>query len=177
MEPDTSRLAAPPTDFKRMLSWQLSSAASVPLKKKKKKKKQTQDGHESLTYTDDSDIGSEFDDLITSDPEDNSEYGYAYVVVNSDGEEEVYFSAPESPLWADNDEGISPPTSPRVQTHTSHDHSDLGSTAGRKKSKSKKKKKKIRYNKFTKAVGLVWSYDDFIAFWSHPQSNGFVWKI
>ena len=76
---------------------------------------------------------------------DNSEYRYTYVVVNSDGEEEVYFSAPESPLCSDSEEGIPPSTSPMAQTHGSGDHADHGVAAGRKKAKSKKQKKKIRY--------------------------------
>ena len=67
-------------EFKRMLSWQLSTPREEPPKKSKKKSKQ-EESKEVDSNTEDEDV--------------------EYVVVNSGGEEEKYYSAPESPLSSD----------------------------------------------------------------------------
>lgn len=137
MEPEATSLFAPPTDFKRMLSWQLSSATEVATKKRRKKKKrmhsEPQGVSNSPTCSDDSDFESQFD---TSASNDSAKFVYTYVVVNSDGEEEVFFSAPESPISSEGEEGI-PPTTSAVAHQAC-------TSSGRKKSKSKKQKKKTR---------------------------------
>ena len=92
-------LLAPPTEFKRMLSWQLSQVQSGPVfsRSKKSTKKRKQSAAQSEELDSDDDITA-YDDVT---------YGsYAYIVVNSDGEEEVYYSAPESPLRSDDDEVV-----------------------------------------------------------------------
>ena len=79
-----------PTEFKRMLSWQLSQARDAPVtrsKKKARKKPKPSTGEE-----------EEEGSPLPSDDDD-----FMYIVVNSEGEEEVYFSAPESPLSSDSE--------------------------------------------------------------------------
>ena len=86
----------PPTEFKRMLSWQLSQVQSSPVfsRSKKRDKKRKQSAAEPEDCDSDDDIGA-YDDTYGS---------YAYIVVNSDGEEEVYYSAPESPLGSEGED-------------------------------------------------------------------------
>ena len=88
-----------------MLSWQLSQVQSSPVysrsKKSAKKRKQSaaqSDDYEASLELDSDDDISAYDDVT---------YGsYAYIVVNSDGEEEVYYSAPESPLSSEDEDEI-----------------------------------------------------------------------
>ncbi len=104
-------------EFKRMLSWQLSTPSAVTVKKGNKKATVSSVHHNS-------DSEGEFD----------------YVVItNSDGEEDVYFSAPESPVSSDSD--FSPHLTAKAHTYT---HTVSKNTPTKKSAKSKKKKKKVR---------------------------------
>ena len=125
MAEDTLSELAPPVEFRRMLSWQLSTPSTVPVKKKRKKKARG----ETTALVDCGDSDSE-------EPGDE-EYNYTVVVVNSDGEEEVYYSAPESPVFSDDDNPTDAPLKIIEATPTEQ--------RSRKKSKSKKQKKKVRY--------------------------------
>lgn len=79
-------------EFKRMLSWELSTPREEPPKKPKKTKRKRQEPKES-------DSNSEEDDI-------------EYVTINSGGEEEKYYPAPESPLNSDEDVATSVPDAP-----------------------------------------------------------------
>lgn len=107
-------LSAPPTEFKRMLSWQLSQPRVVPVKRKKQKakraRKQSGEGEEPEVETG-SGRGQDSDEDLEA---------FAYVVVNSEGEEEAYYSAPESPVSSEDettsfvdDSTSTPPSSER----------------------------------------------------------------
>ncbi len=115
-----------PVEFKRMLSWQLSTPSAFPVKKQKKKR---QVG--SLSHCSDSEEGGE------------SDFDYDVVVVNSDGENEVYYSAPESPMSSGSEQG-SLATATEAATSTVEDTPTKQSRSS-SKGKSKKQKKKLRY--------------------------------
>ena len=111
MESEEKLLAAP-IQFKRMLSWQLSTPTAAPIavkKKRKKKKSRDVDNVLSSSPGDDLSLGDdrsdeeEVVDCPTVEDCDDKTAEYAYVYVNSDGEEEVYYSAPESPLTSDDE--------------------------------------------------------------------------
>ncbi len=108
-----------PVEFKRMLSWQLSAPSLFPVKKQKKKRQG------SLPHGSDSEEGGE------------SDFDYGVVVVNSDGENEVYYSAPESPVSSDSEQGSLATEVTTVE--------DTPTKQSRIKGKSKKQKKKLRY--------------------------------
>ena len=94
------RLLAAPIEFKRMLSWQLSSPTDVPSSRKKKRKRKKSQEASKLTDQGADDDGEQCSDKETTDDvsiADNLDE-FAYVYVNSEGEEELYYSAPESPL-------------------------------------------------------------------------------
>ena len=89
----TSDLQLPPTGFQRMLSWQLSQvpdytqSESVMNKKYKRRKKQKED----------TDIEQHVDFSSTEKKQE-------YIVINSDGEEDIYYSAPETPITSEEEE-------------------------------------------------------------------------
>ena len=89
----TSDLQLPPTGFQRMLSWQLSQvpdytqSESVMNKKYKRRKKQKEN----------TDIEQHVDFSSTEKKQE-------YIVINSDGEEDVYYSAPETPITSEEEE-------------------------------------------------------------------------
>lgn len=83
-----------------MLLWQLSTPTNVTGVKKKRRKKRSKQVH----YDKES---AEDEQEIDSDEEQvNVKGAVADIYLNSDGEEEVYYSAPESPL-ASEDSGAS----------------------------------------------------------------------
>ena len=86
----------PPTEYKRMLSWQLSHARDAPVvtsrKRQKKLQKRKAKAGEAASAPD-HDCSSSEGEYAEQDGS-----GYAYLVVNSEGEEEWYYSAPESPV-------------------------------------------------------------------------------
>ena len=89
----------PPPNFQRMLSWQLSqvvdyTADSKKSKKKKKRKKSTNEG--SLSPV--SPLGDRTAPFTLQQPYNS------YTITNSDGEDEVYYSAPESPYISSDSE-------------------------------------------------------------------------
>lgn len=68
---------------------------------------------------------------------------YGYIVVNSEGEEEVYFSAPESPMSSDNDfDDVTTTSSDWSATNV---RSDLPPQERKPGGRSKKSKKKSKY--------------------------------
>ena len=103
-------LAAPPVEFKRMLSWQLSSPTVAPSNAKKRKRKKSKEVRKPTLFGDE-EFGSLGDDetYVSSDEEqvdcsvDERADEYAYIYVNSEGEEEVYYSAHESPLTSEDE--------------------------------------------------------------------------
>ena len=137
-------LLVAPVEFKRMLSWQLSTPTNVPSESRKQRKKRSKEARQ-LT-SDDPHPSLEGEGAVRSDEEqldfpDGDGEGeiteYAYVYINSDGEEEVYYSAPESPLTSEDESSaarsvVVPPT---TQQHTKE----------RCPKKSKRSKKKARY--------------------------------
>ena len=91
-----------PTEYRRMLSWQLSHAQTAPVTtksrktQKKRERRREKDGGDSVASGDAARV-----DSVASSEEDEGVDGageFAYLVVNSEGEEEWYYSAPESPL-------------------------------------------------------------------------------
>ena len=78
-------LRRPPTDFRRMVSWELSEVKERVKKKKKRKKSQVDDGQ--LIDQD------EDQDLIFASSEDDEVYS-----------SDEFYSAPESPLNSDEEE-------------------------------------------------------------------------
>ena len=107
-------LAAPPrpTEYRRMLSWQLSQLQSAPVtnargreREKRKRRKRSSNGAGEVESGGCSDA-KEGEDHV-DEGGCGEEGGFVYLVVNSDGEEECYYSAPESPLGSE-DDGKSP---------------------------------------------------------------------
>lgn len=89
--------SAPPAEFKRMLSWQLSHAREAPVvtsrKRQKRLQKRKAKAEEVATAPD-----HECSSSSEGECAEQEGSGYAYLVVNSEGEEEWYYSAPESPV-------------------------------------------------------------------------------
>ena len=96
-------LLAAPIEFKRMLSWQLSAPTASPITKRKRKKKKKLLSEDPVT---DSSLLRADGPLSDEDNQvdDDKTAEYAYIYVNSDGDEEVYYSAPESPLTSEDDD-------------------------------------------------------------------------
>lgn len=139
-ESEGGLLCAPPTDFKRMLSWKLSGPPVSSSKKKAKRgKKQLLRDEQALSNQQtllDDDFDSFDDDFSDLD-------SYEYVVVNSEGEEEVYFSAPESPMSSDN--GFDDVTTASSDWLAANVRADLPPQERKPGGRSKKNKKKSRY--------------------------------
>lgn len=140
-ESEDGLLCAPPTDFKRMLSWKLSGPPVSSSKKKTKRgKKQLLRDEQALsnqqTLLDDHDFDSFDDDFSDLD-------SYEYIVVNREGEEEVYFSAPESPMSSDND--VDDVTTTSSDWLAANVRADLPPQERKPGGRSKKNKKKSRY--------------------------------
>ena len=112
MESQEDELLAAPVDFRRMLSWQLSMPSGPPTAKRKQRKKTRYEAQKSSTFDDLSlleDESQESVDFTLCGDEEIAECAYIYV--NSDGEEDVYYSAPESPLISEDDTPIDQPDS------------------------------------------------------------------
>ena len=115
-------LLAAPIEFKRMLSWQLSASTASPIaKRKRKKKKQRED-----PVTDSPLLGAD-GPLSDEDNQvdDDKTAEYAYIYVNSDGDEEVYYSAPESPLTSESDDESSAMDQQEQRGELNHTTSEL----------------------------------------------------
>ena len=129
-----------PVDFKRMLSWQLSTPTNVPSKSRKQRRKRSKEARQLAPDDPHPSQGAGYSDEEQLDfpgGGDGEIAEYAYVYVNSDGEEEIYYSAPESPLTSEDETStaqsvVVPPT---TQQHTKE----------RCPKKSKRSKKKARY--------------------------------
>ena len=134
----------PPTDFKRMLSWQLSHPLERSSKARKKKGNQKRKGPDPVIHPPtQSPPGSD-----SSSPEDCGS-SFAYITVNSDGEEELYFSAPESPQSRSSDDEAmySPRYGPSgvAKSPTAIEGVRLPPQSRKPGALSKKAKKKLNY--------------------------------
>ena len=132
-------LLAAPVEFKRMLSWQLSTPSRAPTTKRKQKRKKSQEAKRQSTSDDPLQSGddSEDQDLVDFAPDgDEITADYAYIYVNSDGEEEIYYSAPESPLTSEDD---TPPSKDAMNLHALQ-----AQVQEQRKKRSKRSKKKAR---------------------------------
>jgi hypothetical protein len=128
-----------PVEFKRMLSWQLSTPSSAPVTKRRRRRKKSQEAQILSNPT--QSLGDEDEELVDFAPDgDEITADYAYIFVNSDGEEEIYYSAPESPLTSDDNLDTSL-IDPRPNT-VSDAHPSQREI---RKKKSKRSKKKARY--------------------------------
>ena len=140
-------LLAAPVEFKRMLSWQLSTPSSAPVVKRRRRRKKSEEAQMFSTSINDPTQSPEDEDeeLIDFAPDgDEVTADYAYIFVNSDGEEEVYYSAPESPLASDDDGPGNYPADP--QPNTASDSTNIPPLQQQVcKKKSKRSKKKARY--------------------------------
>ena len=145
MEADRGELLAAPVEFKRMLSWQLSTPSNALNTKRKRRRKKSQEAKKLSTSGDSGDEGTDQDeeqvDFALDDDEKTAEYAYIYV--NSDGEEEIYYSAPESPLTSEDDTSTLT-DQPNVPDTTNLHSLQLQFREHRKK-KSRRSKKKARY--------------------------------
>lgn len=108
MEPanEEGRLLAAPIEFKRMLSWQLSATTDVSSSRKKKRKRKKSREAGNLDQGRDELEGEPVQESEDELTDGISTTEYAYVYVNSDGEEEMYYSAPESPLTSEDDDQL-----------------------------------------------------------------------
>ena len=129
---------AAPVEFKRMLSWQLSMPSSAPATKRKRRRKKSQEVQKLSTSQESGDEDQELVDFAHDGDEITAEYAYIYV--NSDGEEEIYYSAPESPLTSDEDLSTTPTDPPpnAISDNTTL-HPTQPQTCKRKSRRSKKK--------------------------------------
>ena len=100
-------LLAPPTEYRRMLSWQLSQLQPAPVTSTRRAQKERERRRKRSSNAEVDDIQSSGDIAGEEEEEDAEERGedggFAYLVVNSDGEEECYYSAPESPPVSEDD--------------------------------------------------------------------------
>ena len=141
-----ARLLAAPVEFKRMLSWQLSTPSSAPVAKRRRRRKKSQEAQKLSTSNDPTQSpGDEDEELIDFAPDgDEITANYAYIFVNSDGEEEIYYSAPGSPLTSDDEGPGKSPAHPQPDT-ASVSTNVLPLERQVRKKKSKRSKKKARY--------------------------------
>ena len=96
-----------------MLSWQLSQLQSAPATNQRRGQKDRErrrrrssneaGGEEEGVGPSDDIAGEDGGDSGECGEEGREEGGFAYLVVNSDGEEECYYSAPESPSLSEDD--------------------------------------------------------------------------
>ena len=136
-------LLAAPVEFKRMLSWQLSTPSSAPVAKRRRRRKKSQEPQ--LLSASHDPTQSPDEELVDFAPDgDEITADYAYIFVNSDGEEEVYYSAPESPLTSD-DDGPRSPANPQPNAASSSTNIPPLQQRQVRKKKSKRSKKKARY--------------------------------
>ena len=97
-----------PFEFRRMISWQLSQDQEQLESSSTSRKKQKRHKHKLSDKTD----GDSFEiilkqpDTIDSSDESKHHDTTGYLVVNSDGEEEVFYSAPESPVISEDEENM-----------------------------------------------------------------------
>ena len=135
-------LQRPPTDFRRMVSWELSEVRERVKKKKKRKKSQVDDGQ---LLDKDQDVASSGDDEVYSSDEE-------------------FYSAPESPLSSDEEAGSVFTSRPATVV----DNITLPETGKRRGSQSKKKKKqkaqqrKIAREEFFRPICELFEDEDSI---------------
>ena len=98
-----------PFEFRRMISWQLSQVQEQLESSSTYRKKQKRHKHKLSDKTDEDSV-----ELISKQPDTTNSWDESkhhdttgYLVVNSDGEEEVFYSAPESPVTSEDEENMS----------------------------------------------------------------------
>ena len=148
-----SLLSVPPTGFKRMLSWQLSQVQEHEYgreKKREKKKKKNRKRSSEEQWTAWAGGGEQ----CLAEPEDESplegedESGDGEVAVDSEGEEEMFYSAPESPLSSDELEPDS--------TVASHDLSrDITCLPPHQQRRGKKKKSRQKRKRAANRLAMM----------------------
>ena len=87
--------------LRRMLSWQLSQLQPAPVTSTRRAQKEREKRRKCSSNAQGDYIQSS-EDIVWEEEEEDAEErgedgGFTYLVVNSDGEEECYYSAPESP--------------------------------------------------------------------------------
>ena len=104
-------LAAPsrPTEYRRMLSWQQSQLQSAPVtnarRRERKRRRRSSNGAGDVESSRCSDAKEGEDHMDEGGC--GEEGDFVSLVVNSDGEEDCYYSAPESPLGSEDSNGVS----------------------------------------------------------------------
>ena len=96
----------PPTEYRRMLSWQLSHVRPSPAANPRRARKEREKRRKRLEggAPESSDDDGDREETGEGDEEGSGDADtFAYLVVNSEGEEECYYSAPESPLDSEDD--------------------------------------------------------------------------
>ena len=98
-----------PFEFRRMISWQLSQVQEQLGSSSTSRKKHKRHKHKLSDKTDGDSLEVTPKQPDTTDSWDDSKHHdtTGYLVVNSDGEEEMFYSAPESPVTSDNEENMS----------------------------------------------------------------------
>ena len=98
-----------PFEFRRMISWQLSQVQEQLESYSTSHKKQKRRKHKLSDKTDGDSLEIIPKQPDTTDSWDESEHHdtTGYLVVNSDGEEEMFYSAPESPVTSEDEENMS----------------------------------------------------------------------
>ena len=135
-------LRRPPTDFRRMVSWELSEVRERAKKKKKRKKSQVNDGQ----------LLDQHQEVASS--EDDEEYS----------SDEEFYSAPESPLSSDEEAGSVFTSQPAGVV----DNVALPEAVKRRGSQSKKKKKqkaqqkKIARDEFFRPICELFEDEDSV---------------
>ena len=85
----------PSVGYQRMISWELSQVQDYLTEATKPQKKNKKRAHSKST-----------EDTVEDPPFPGLRDEGIYLVTNSDGEEEIYYSAPQSPLPSDDDATI-----------------------------------------------------------------------
>ena len=98
-----------PFEFRRMISWQLSQVQEQLESYSTSHKKQKRRKHKLSDKTDGDSLEIIPKQPDTTDSWDESKHHdtTGYLVVNSDGEEEMFYSAPESPVTSEDEENMS----------------------------------------------------------------------
>ena len=133
-------LRKPPTDFRRMVSWELSEIKERVKKKKKRKKSQVDDGQ----VID--------QDLVLASSEDDEVYS----------SEEEFYSAPESPLSSD--EGVFTTTQPAraVDSVALPEAGKRHGSLSKKKKKHKAQQRKVAREEFFRPICELFEDEDSV---------------
>ena len=136
-------LRRPPTDFRRMVSWELSEVKERVKKKKKRKKSQVDDGQ----LID--------QDIVLASSEEDEVYS----------SEEEFYSAPESPLSSDEETSSVFTTSQPARTVDSVTLPEAGKRHGslsKKKKKHKAQQRKVAREEFFRPICELFEDEDSV---------------